>query len=163
MSLTLTIGKKIIYPSQGPCLINSIVQKSIGEGSISFYQLLVLHEGGGDLFFPVDKAQAAGMRPLLQKSEIPKLLTQLKRKPLSDTNYRDRARNNLKLMASGSAFDLAEVVESLTELRETKSLSFSEHKMLEKARGLLVCEISEVMGESKAASEARVDKALEML
>ena len=163
MSLTLTIGKKIIYPSQGPCLINSIVQKSIGEGSISFYQLLVLHEGGGDLFIPVDKAQAAGMRPLLQKSEIPKLLTQLKRKPLSDTNYRDRARNNLKLMASGSAFDLAEVVESLTELRETKSLSFSEHKMLEKARGLLVCEISEVMGESKAASEARVDKALEML
>ncbi len=155
-----TIGKKIIYPSQGPCLINSIVKKSIGEGSMSFYQLLVLHEAGGDLFVPVDKVQTAGIRPLLHKSEIPKLLNQLKRKPLTDTNYRDRARNNLKLMASGSAFDLAEVVESLTELRETKNLSFSEHKMLEKARALLVCEISEVMGESKAQAQERVDKAL---
>lgn len=156
------IGKKIIYPSQGPCLINSIVQKSIGGGSMSFYQLHVLHEGGGDLFIPVEKAGTPGIRPLLQKSEIPKLLGQLKRKPVSDTNYRDRARNNLKLMASGSAFDLAEVVESLTELRETKNLSFSEHKMLEKARGLLVCEISEVMGESKAEAQARVDRALEI-
>jgi CarD family transcriptional regulator len=158
--MIMTIGKKIIYPSQGPCLVNSIVQKSIGEGSMSFYQLLVLHEGGGDLFIPVDKTQIEGIRPLLHKSEIPKVLNQLKRKPVSDTNYRDRARNNLKLMASGSAFDLAEVVESLTELRETKNLSFSEHKMLEKARELLVCEISEVMGESKAEAQARVDKAL---
>lgn len=129
---------------------------------MSFYQLHVLHEGGGDLFIPVEKAGTPGIRPLLQKSEIPKLLGQLKRKPVSDTNYRDRARNNLKLMASGSAFDLAEVVESLTELRETKNLSFSEHKMLEKARGLLVCEISEVMGESKAEAQARVDRALEI-
>jgi CarD family transcriptional regulator len=158
--MIMTIGKKIIYPSQGPCLVNSIVQKSIGDGSMSFYQLLVLHEGGGDLFIPVDKTQIEGIRPLLHKSEIPKVLSQLKRKPVSDTNYRDRARNNLKLMASGSAFDLAEVVESLTELRETKNLSFSEHKMLEKARELLVCEISEVMGESKAEAQARVDKAL---
>ena len=129
---------------------------------MSFYQLHVLHEGGGDLFIPVEKAGTSGIRPLLQKSEIPKLLGQLKRRPVSDTNYRDRARNNLKLMASGSAFDLAEVVESLTELRETKNLSFSEHKMLEKARGLLVCEISEVMGESKAEAQARVDRALEI-
>ena len=158
--MVLTIGKKIIYPSQGPCLINSIVQKSIGDGSMTFYQLVVLQEGGGDLFIPVEKAQSVGIRPLLQKSDIPKLLEQLTRKTATDTNYRDRARNNLKLMASGSAFDLAEIVEELTELRASKNLSFSEHKTLEKARGLLVCEISEVMGESKAAAQARVDKAL---
>jgi CarD family transcriptional regulator len=159
--MIMAIGKKIIYPNQGPCLINSIVQKRIGEGSMSFYQLLVLHEGGGDLFIPVDKTQIQGIRPLLSEAEIPKVLDQLRRKPVSDTNYRDRARHHSQLMASGSAFDLAEVIESLTELRATKNLSFSENKMLEKARDLLVCEISEVMGESKAEAKARVDKALD--
>jgi CarD family transcriptional regulator len=156
-----TVGKKIIYPHQGPCLIHSVVEKSIGDASKAFYQLLVLHEGGGDLFIPVDKADSLGIRPLLTRSEIPRLLAQLKRRSQADINYRDRARHHMQLMATGSAFDLAEVVESLTELRETKNLSFSEIKMLEKARLLLVSEISEVMGESRAAAQARLDNALQ--
>ena len=37
--MTLTVGTKVIYPSQGPCLIDSIVQKEIGGHPVSFYQL----------------------------------------------------------------------------------------------------------------------------
>ena len=61
---------------------------------------------------------------------------------------------------SGSAFDLAEIVESLTELSETKKLSFGEHKTLDRAKALLVSEISEVIGETKEKAERQVDMAL---
>ena len=61
---------------------------------------------------------------------------------------------------SGSAFDLAEIVESLTELIETKPLSFGERGTLERAKRLLVCEISEVTGESMQEAEEQVDRAL---
>jgi RNA polymerase-interacting CarD/CdnL/TRCF family regulator len=155
----LTVGNKVIYPCQGPCLIDAVVKRIVDDSPMFFYQLLVLNNGGGRLFVPVDNVQVIGIRPLLKKSEIPKLLDRLKQPTRSAENYKQRASNNLKLLASGSAFDLAEVVESLTELSETKRLSFGEHKTLDKAKRLLVCEISEVIGETTEEVEERIDEA----
>jgi RNA polymerase-interacting CarD/CdnL/TRCF family regulator len=66
----------------------------------------------------------------------------------------------LKLLTSGSAFDLAEVVESLTELNEAKILSPRDRQMLDRARRILICEISEVTETTKGAAEEQVDHAL---
>jgi CarD family transcriptional regulator len=127
---------------------------------MTFYQLLVLDDGRGKLFVPVDKLKTIGIRPLLKKPEIPRLLDQLRRPSRAAVDRKQRVRDNLKLLASGSAFDLAEIVESLTELIETKELSLGERGTLERAKRLLVCEISEVMGETKQEAEDQVDQAL---
>ncbi|MEW6127555.1 MAG: CarD family transcriptional regulator [Acidobacteriota bacterium] len=160
-SMKLLIGKKVNYPSQGPCLIDAIEEKLIGGKRVTFYQLQVLNEGGGKLLVPANKVENVGIRPLLKKTEIPGLLERLRRTSKSDLNCRDRIRLNMQLLATGSAFDLAEVVESLTDLREKKSLSFGERKTLEKARCLLICEISEVLGETRTEAEVRINQALE--
>jgi RNA polymerase-interacting CarD/CdnL/TRCF family regulator len=55
---------------------------------------------------------------------------------------------------------LAEIVGSLTELRETKDLSIRENWILDRARKLLVCEIAEVMGETESAAVEQVDQVL---
>jgi RNA polymerase-interacting CarD/CdnL/TRCF family regulator len=55
---------------------------------------------------------------------------------------------------------LAEIVESLTELNEIKALSLRDRQTLDQAKKFLICEISEVMGEAKNASEDRLEKAL---
>ena len=156
----LTVGSKVVYTRQGPCLIGAVVERVVDGRPMTFYQLIVLNNGGGRMFIPVDNVHTVGIRPLLGRAEIPKLLDRLKQPAQVFGNRRQRALDNLKLLHSGSAFDLAEVVESLTELRETKALSFGEHRMLEKARELLVYEISEVIGEAKEVAEQRVDLAL---
>ena len=158
--MTLIVGNKVIYPSQGPCLIGAMVKRIIDDRPMMFYQLLVLNEAGGDLFVPVDNVRAIGIRPLLERSEIPKLLDRLKQPTQSADTWKQRAVDNQKLFATGSAFDLAEVVESLTELSETKALSFGEHKTLDRAKRLLICEISEVMSETEGEAEEEVDQAL---
>ncbi|HKP85107.1 MAG TPA: CarD family transcriptional regulator [Blastocatellia bacterium] len=158
--MTLNVGKRVVYPCQGPCLIGSIEKKIVNDRPMMFYQLFVLGDGGGKLFVPVDKIQALGIRPLIKKIEVTKLLDHLKRRSQSADDYRQRARDNIKLFASGSAFDLAEIVESLTELSETKSLSLGERKTLERAKRLLVCEISEVLRGTKEEAEQQIDKAL---
>jgi RNA polymerase-interacting CarD/CdnL/TRCF family regulator len=53
------------------------------------------------------------------------------------------------------------MVEVLTQLSDTKNLAARERETLHRARKLLICEISEVMGESKTAAAARIDRALE--
>ena len=132
--MRLTVGKKVVYPAQGPCMIGSIVKRTIANRSLLFYRLTVLNESGGDLFIPVNKVKQVGIRPLLDKDEIPKLLDQLKRPAKAANDWRQRNLYNLKLFAAGSAFDLAELIESLTELGETKALSFGERKTLERDR-----------------------------
>lgn len=156
----LAIGNKVIYPSHGPCLVSSIVNKTVDERPMAFYQLLVLNDRRGQLLVPVDKAHIVGLRPLLDRPEIPQVMAQLKKPSTASTDRKQRVRDNLKLLLSGSAFDLAEIVESLTELIETKALSFGERGTLERAKRLLVCEISEVTGESIQEVEEQVDRAL---
>jgi CarD family transcriptional regulator len=156
----LTSGNKVVYPSQGPCLIGPVVKKVIDGRQICFYQLALLDDSGGEMLVPVDKAQTIGIRPLLNSSDLPKLLGLLKEPPGADKDWQQRANDNFKLLSSGSAFDLAEVVKSLTKLSEKKALSFRESQTLEKARKLLIGEISEVMGETKSAAEQQIDEAL---
>jgi CarD family transcriptional regulator len=156
----LISGNKVIYPSQGPCLIGQIIKKVIDGKPVSFYQLALLDDSGGELFVPVDKVQTIGIRPLLNRSDVPKVLGLLKGASLVDKSWKQRADDNFKLLASGSAFDLAEIVKSLTKLGENRPLSFRESRTLEKARKLLIGEISEVMEETKSAAEDQINKAL---
>jgi len=156
----LMTGDKIVYPSQGPCLIGPLIERVIDEQPLMFYQLLVLDDYGGDLFIPVEKVASVGMRLLLTISEIPQLMDHLTQPAAVPDSYRQRNLHNLKLFASGSAFDLAEIVGSLTELHNARSLSFGEHKTLEKAKRLLVCEIAEVTATTREAAKEQVERAL---
>lgn len=158
--MNMSIGRKVVYPSQGPCLIGAVVDKDIGGCATSFYRLQLLDDHGGELFVPVDKAQKIGIRPLLKRSDIPVLLQHLMNVVQVSQDWKQRAHENMKLINSGSAYDLARVVESLTGLSKRKVLSFRENQLLEKARRLLISEISEVIGKSRRIAEEQVDQAL---
>jgi len=165
--MTLTVGDKVVYPGRGPCLIGGVVQKVVCGRSASFYRLALLDDSKAELFVPIDNFSDLHMRALLDRSEIPKLLGHLKTRvavakdPAKAKNWRQRELDNLKLFSSGSIFELARMVESLTQLSSTKTLAAHERETLYRARKLLICEISEVMGESKTAAEARIDSVLE--
>jgi len=165
--MTMTVGDKVVYPGRGPCLIDAVVKKVVCGMSVSFYRLALLDDTRAELFVPVNKSGDLNTRALLDRSEIPKLLARLKthagatKDPGAAKNWRQREQNNVKLFSSGSIFELAQMVESLTQLSTTKSLPAHDREALYRARKLLICEISEVMGESKTAAEARIDRVLE--
>ena len=159
--MSLKVGSKVVYPSQGLCLIGSIVQKEIGGNAINFYQLALLDERGGELFVPVEKARAGGLRQLLSKAEVRRLLALFNQPANPVKEWRQRASENAKRLASGSAFELAEIVKSLTELSARKELSFPESRLLDKARRLLISELAEVLKEPHSVTEARLNQALD--
>src|SRR5947208_2619982 len=72
-----------------------------------------------------------------------------------------RFKDNSDKMRTGSIYDVADVLKSLTLLSRSKSLSFREKRMLDRAKFLIVSEISEVMRETAESIEGRVEKALE--
>jgi RNA polymerase-interacting CarD/CdnL/TRCF family regulator len=165
--MRLTVGDKVVYTGRGPCLINAVVNKVVCGMTASFYRLALLDDSKAELFMPVDKSTDQHVRALLNRSEIPKLLGLLENRagvikdPGTAKNWRQRELDSLKLFNSGSIFELAQMVESLTQLSTTKNLAAHDRETLYRARKLLICEISEVMGESKTAAEARIDSVLE--
>lgn len=156
----LITGNKAIYPGQGPCRIGDVVKRVVDARVMMYYHLTVLDDHRGDLFVPVEKARAIGVRLLMKESEVPTLLAHLKKKAKTADNWKQRATDNLKLFNSGSPYDLAEVVASLTQLGDTRSLTLGESTTLGRARKLLIREVSEVTGETRIAIEEQIDNAL---
>lgn len=164
--MTLTVGAKVYYPGRGPCLVDAVVQKVVCGTSAKFYRLALLDDSGAELFVPVGNSSGLQLRALLGRTDIAKLLLHLKSRVgapkdiATAKNWRQRESEKLKLFSSGSVFDLADMVESLTQLSSTKTLAMDERDTLHRARKLLISEISEVMNESKNAAEARIDSVL---
>src|SRR4029453_14401059 len=75
--------------------------------------------------------------------------------------WKGRFKDNSDKMRSGSIFDMADVLKSLTFLARSKSLSFPEKALLDRARALIVTEVSDVIREKAPVVEGRVDQALE--
>ena len=164
--MTLTVGKKVYYPGRGPCVVEAVVEKVVCGTTAKFYKLALLDGSAAELFVPVGNSSDLRLRALLGRSEIPKLLHHLKtrarapRDVATAKNWRQRELEKLKLFRSGTLFDIADVVESLTQLGNGKNLAMDERETLHRARTLLICEISEVMHESRTAAEARIDRVL---
>ena len=165
-SLVFSVGEKIIFPSHGPCLIDAVVHKLVGGTTMTFYRLARLDDTGGELFIPVDKIRELRIRRLLRRSEIPELLNRLSRKgkpiilPTTPRNWKQRTLDCSRLLASGRPIDLAEVVESLTDLNQARALGPRDRENLERAKRFLVCEIAEVSGDTRLAVTERIDIAL---
>jgi CarD family transcriptional regulator len=74
----------------------------------------------------------------------------------SAADWKDRFKENSDRMRTGSLLDVAAVLKSLLTLNSSKSLSFREKKMLERARYLLVSE----MAISRNCDEPEIEQVL---
>jgi CarD family transcriptional regulator len=158
--MTFSIGRKVVYPGQGPCRIGAVVKKVIGGQAGSYYPLVSLAELSEAVLVPVNKIDGLGIRPLMTKAEVAGLLKHLAVPAQRITNWKQRDFVNLKRLSSGSVDDLAEIIQSLTELNSRRPLAPRERQILDRARRMLICEISESTGESKCITEEYLDSAL---
>jgi CarD family transcriptional regulator len=72
------------------------------------------------------------------------------------TDWKGRYKEHLNLMKSGTLVDMATVLKSLYYLSLQKPLSFREKKMMEKAKELIVSEISEAVAVSREKTEVKL-------
>src|SRR5919106_285207 len=111
---------------------------------------------------PVANIDGVGLRKAISDEEVERLFTQLSDGKIDNhQNWKGRFKDNSDKMRTGSIYDMADVLKSLTFLSKSKSLSFREKRMLDRAKALIVSEVSEVMRVTIGDIEDRVEKALE--
>ncbi len=158
--MSFEIGDKVIYPNHGLGIVERIENKTIMGTTCGFYQLRMANET--TVFVPVDNVDGVGLRRAITDEETERLFELLgDGKIESHQNWKGRFKDNSDRMRTGSIYDVVEVLKSLSHLARSKSLSFREKRMLDRAKFLVVSEISEVMGEKEAVIDERVEQALE--
>ena len=155
------IGDKVIYPNHGLGVIERIEKKTILGTTCGFYSLRMA-TSDTTVLVPVDNVDDVGLRRAIGDNEVKKLFTLLGNGKIENhQNWKGRFKDNSDKMRTGSLYDVVDVLKSLNHLSQSKNLSFREKRMLDRAKFLVISEISEVLSESFETIEDRVDKALE--
>jgi CarD family transcriptional regulator, regulator of rRNA transcription len=159
--VTFQIGDKVIYPNHGLGVVERIEDKTILGTTCGFYHLRIV-ANDTTVLVPVANVDGVGLRRAITDEEVERLFGLLGDGKIDNhQNWKGRFKDNSDKMRSGSIYEVADVLKSLTFLAKSKSLSFREKRMLDRAKFLIISEVSEVMRETAAAIEGRVDTALE--
>ena len=87
--------------------------------------------------FPLANVDGVGLRRAIADDEVERLFKLLGDGKIDNQqNWKGRFKDNSDKMRSGSIYDVADVLKSLTFLTKSKSLSFREKRMLDRARFL---------------------------
>ena len=154
------VGEKVIYPNQGVGIIEEICKKDIAGLQAEFFVLRIV-SNNSTVMIPTDNVESVGIRRLCDRKQVTKLFKILKN-DLAEHNpdWKNRYKDNVERMNSGSIFEVAKVLKNLFFLSFQKSLSFREKKMFDRARQLVVSEIATVKDQPQEKVEASVDEVL---
>lgn len=136
------IGDKAVYPAHGIGVITGIESRSIAGASKDFYVLQILCSGA-TLMVPTDNCARAGMREPISNQDVDKIYRVLKQPgKINRSTWNRRFREYNDKLRTGSLVEIAEVLRDLNSLRTDKDLSYGEKKMLDKAKDLVIAELS---------------------
>ena len=141
------VGDVVVYPNHGVARITGIKKERIGDSQQLCYILEAEIRGSNRrplIILPVAKAEANGVRPIVDEEEVPRVIEILRTRGMKTDSqtWNRRHREYQEKMRTGSIFKAAEVYRDLCLLKETKDLSHGERKLFDQARSWLINELS---------------------
>ena len=154
-------GDTVVHPEHGAAVIEDLRERDfLGETK----EYLVIRPQHGDLtlMVPVDACNEVGLRQVVSKREVKKILDVLREDETKmATNWSRRFKNNNEKLKSGDPLQVAEVVRNLAIREREKGLSAGEKRMLSSARRILVSELAFAVDQSEEKAEDMIDKVLD--
>lgn len=136
-------GELAVYPAHGVGVIESIERREFNGEKQIFYIMRII-DTDMVIMIPIHNAQSVGVRSIINKKEIPRVLDILKDRSIeiATQTWNKRYREYMDKIKTGSVFEVAAVLRDLYILKDEKPLSFGEKKMMDTAMNLLVKELS---------------------
>ena len=140
--MTFYVGEKVVYPNQGVGTIENISMRTFGARPERFY-LLRLAASSLTVMVPFSHVGDVGLRKVTKNGQVERVLRFLANGECEGCrDWKNRFKENSEKMRFGGMMEVAEVLKSLLILQRRKPLSFREKKMLDKARHMLIMEVS---------------------
>jgi CarD family transcriptional regulator len=139
-----SVGDLAVYPAHGVGRIEAIETRVVNGEQHDFYIMKIV-ENGMVIMIPTWNVESVGLRDVVGKKEIPKIINVIKSKrelAIDNQTWNRRYREYMDKIKTGSLYEVAEVFRDLSLLKLTKDLSFGERKLYDTAYNLLIKELS---------------------
>lgn len=158
--MEFNVGDKVVYPSQGVSVVESITEEELAGCVMNCYTLRLLSTDS-KVVVPVNNSERVGLRPLSEEAAVSGALERLNSAETDGVeDWKDRYRANLERIKTGDLDEIVDVLRCLAEVAGRKTLSFRERKMYDHARQLLVVETAVVQDREIPEVEKQIDDAL---
>ena len=154
-------GDTVVHPEHGASVIQELREKEF-LGEKRTYLVLRVAYGDLTLLIPVDSTEQVGLRQVVSKNEVKKVLKVLTEDESSmAANWSRRFKNNMEKLHSGDPYQVAEVLRNLAIREREKGLSAGEKRMILKARQILISELSYATAKTEDEAEIMIDEVLD--
>jgi CarD family transcriptional regulator len=150
------VGDYAVCPGHGVGQLVDVEDRELGTTKKKFYIIKIL-ANGMTVMVPTDSE--TGIRNLVNESEVEEVYQLLTNHDVKVDNstWNRRYRDYCLKIKTGSVVEIAEVLRQLFLLKQKKSLSFGEKKMLEQCRELLAQEFSILNKIDKNSVNEKID------
>ncbi len=158
--MTFQVGEKVVYPNHGVATIENISSRAF-MGNLERFYLLKITYNSLTVMVPFSHVGELRLRRVTRNGEMARVVNFLSEGRCQRySDWKDRFKENTEKMRDGSLLAVAEVLKSLLMLQTQKVLSFREKKMLDRARHMLITELSTSRGMTEAEAAQVLEKAL---
>ncbi len=153
----LQVGRRVVYPNQGVCLVAGMETKEIGGVKAEFLTMR-REEDGATVMVPRQKLATIGLRPVAAVEQIQEILKFFEREGAApELDWKIRHRTHSDKMISGSLQGTADVLKALHSLAERRPLPQKERELYDSARHLVVNELAVALAVSRGSAEDLID------
>ncbi len=136
------VGDYLVYPMHGVGQITSLSRQSI-LGKTKPCYVMEVENNKMTVMVPIENAKRVGIRPIIAKREIRKVINLLKKDEVdTEEDWKIRYQNNMNKIKSGNIYSVAEVCRNLYKRAQDRELSLMERRLYESAYRLISSEIA---------------------
>jgi len=155
------VGDKVVYPHHGAGKIMKIEDMEV-RGQLREYLTIQILHNDMTVMVPVDSADRAGLRKVVESDVVDEVLAVLHGNPTKmPKNWSRRYKHNRDKLKTGDIFEVAEVVRNLAIRHCDKGLSTGEKQMFSKAKKILASELMYARDLSEDDANAFLDTVLD--
>ena len=151
-----------MYPVHGVVEVQGVEEKEILGSRKAFYVLNVL-ESNVKLMVPTDNINSVGLRPVVARKEVKKILDILKEEngeipKLGVQSWNKRYKEYADKVKSGDIYEIARVLRDIHHLKKVKNLSFGEKRIMENALSHVVKELSIALRKKEGEVSSQIEE-----
>lgn len=148
----------MVYPGHGVSEVLRIESRDVANRPVNFF---VLRPIGGDatILVPTQSMETIGIRPVIPRERARAVYALMRKSSSAPTGpWNRRHRQYQERLKSGEPEQVASVVRDLLHVSHDKELSFSERKMLDSAKSVLVTEMALALHKTEAAVDREIHR-----
>jgi CarD family transcriptional regulator len=158
--MQFSIGDKIVHPHRGPGRIVDVERREFLGGAKRYYSIEI-PAYGLTVHVPVGKAAELGMRPVMRRAKIARVLEILRSEPHRlPKDYKERQETVWEKIKTGRPIATAEAIRDLTWRKEHAHLTKKDSELLQRGQDFLAAEMALASDSEVSEANERIESAL---